>query len=72
MSAKISVYEKQLIREIKGTPEEYLPHLLQIVRLFRESVTLKPADASFRQGWREALSGETRPISELWENIDAE
>lgn len=69
MSAEISVYERQLIREIKGTPEEYLPNLLQIIRLFRESVVLKPAEASFRQGWKEAMAGETRPVSELWEGI---
>ncbi len=72
MSAEISVYEKQLIREIEETPHEYLPNLLQIVRLFRESVVLKPAEDSFRQGWREAMAGETRPVSELWDGIDAE
>ncbi|MEA1907191.1 MAG: hypothetical protein U9N12_09660 [Euryarchaeota archaeon] len=72
MSTEISVCEKQLIREIEETPQEYLPNLLQIVRLFRESVVLKPAEASFRQGWKEAISGETRPISELWDGIDAE
>jgi hypothetical protein len=33
----------KLILEIQQTPEEYLPNLLQIVRLFRESVRLKPA-----------------------------
>jgi len=71
MSTKLSSYEKQLIREIKEVPEEYLPNLIQIVRLFRESVALKPAEASFRQGWKEALSGETIPVSELWNNIDA-
>jgi hypothetical protein len=32
----------KLILEIQETPEEYLPNLLQIVRLFRESVTMKP------------------------------
>ncbi|MCD6209946.1 MAG: hypothetical protein OCU20_04235 [Methanophagales archaeon] len=53
-------------------PEEYLPNLLQIIRLFRESVALKPAEASFRKGWREALAGETMPVSELWEGIDTE
>jgi hypothetical protein len=31
----------KLLLEIQQTPEEYLPNLLQIVRLFRESVTLK-------------------------------
>ena len=72
MSTKTSVYEKQLVSEIKGTPREYLPNLLQIVRLFRESVALKPAEDSFRQGWKEALAGEARPVSELWEGVDAE
>lgn len=72
MSAKFSIYEEKLVREIKGTPEEYLPNLLQIVRLFRKSVLLKPADVSFRQGWKEMLAGETKPVSELWEGIDAE
>lgn len=67
MSAKISFYEEQLLREIKETPEEYLPNLLQIVRLFRESMSLKPAEDRFRQGCEEALAGETRPVSELWE-----
>ena len=72
MSIKTSTYEKQLASEIKGMPKEYLPNLLQIVRLFRESVALKPAEASFRQGWKEAMAGETRPVSELWEGIDGE
>jgi hypothetical protein len=72
MPTKLSVYEEQLVREIRGMPEEYLPNLIQIIRLFRESVELKPAEASFRQGWREALSGETRPVAELWKGINAE
>ncbi|MSS73807.1 MAG: hypothetical protein EXS64_20320 [Candidatus Latescibacteria bacterium] len=70
MAAKVSI-EKQLAREIKSTPEEYLPNLLQLVRLFRESVALKPAEASFHQGWKETQAGETRSVSELWEGIDA-
>jgi hypothetical protein len=41
------------------------------VRLFRESVVLKPAEASFRNGWKEALAGETKPVSNLWGGIDA-
>ena len=72
MRAKLSTYEKQLVHEIKGVPEEYRPNLLQIVRLFRESVELKPAEASFKQGWKEALAGETKPIADLWKGIDAE
>jgi hypothetical protein len=33
---------------------------------------LKTAADSFRQGWKEALSGETLPIEHLWEGIDVE
>lgn len=60
----------RLIEEIKTTPEEYLPALLHIVRVFRESITLKPAESSFRQGWEEAMSGQTMPVGELWTGID--
>jgi hypothetical protein len=69
MATQVSVYAEQLAHKIRETPEEYLPILLEVVRLFRESVTLKPAEASFRQGWKEILAGETKPVSELWEDI---
>ena len=72
MASQASAYEKQLVREIEATPKEYWPNLLQLFRLFRETVALKPADASFRQGWKEAQSGQTRPAAELWDDIDAE
>ena len=63
-------YLEQINREIKATPEEYLPALLNIVRSYRQSVALNPADASFQQGWKEAVEGETLPINELWAGID--
>jgi len=72
MSIEFSLYEKKLINEMKEKPQEYLPNLPQIVRLFRESVMLKPAEVSFYQGWKEAEGGDTRPVSELWDGIDAE
>ncbi len=72
MTTKSMRYEEQLDCEIKKLPGEYLPNLLQIVRLFRESVTLKPAEDSFRQGWKESMAGETRPVSELWGGINAD
>ncbi|MEE4358482.1 MAG: hypothetical protein V2I97_18570 [Desulfococcaceae bacterium] len=65
-------YENLLLKEIKATPEEYLPALLNIIRLFRESVTLKPAEMSFKKGWEEAMSGDTLPLEDLWEGIDAD
>jgi hypothetical protein len=52
-------------------PAEYLPFLLEMMCSLKESVMLKPTAKSFRQGWQEALRGKTRPVSELWEDIDA-
>jgi hypothetical protein len=72
MLSHVATEEDSLIREIEQTPKEYWPNLLQLVRLFRESVTLKPAEASFRQGWGEAMEGQTRPVCDLWDGIDAE
>ncbi|NET65399.1 MAG: hypothetical protein F6K63_13835 [Moorea sp. SIO1G6] len=63
---------EQVIEEIQQTPQEYLPNLLQIVRLFRESVTQNKVEESFRQGWQEAMTGNALPVSELWDGIDAE
>ena len=63
---------EQLLEEIQQTPREYLPNLLQIVRLFRESVTQGTAEESFSQGWQEAMTGNTLPVSQLWDGIDAE
>ena len=70
MATRGSTCEQQLIRQVQETPAEYQSVLLQVVRLFRESVELKPAANSFRQG-KEAQAGETRPASELWEGLDA-
>ena len=72
MGLKPPTYEEQLDFEIKKLPGEYLPNLLQIVRLFRESVMLKPAEDSFSQGCKEAMAGETRPVSELWDSMNAD
>jgi len=52
-------------------PDEYLPALLEIVRLFRETVTLKPAELSFRQGWEEAMNGKLLPLEQLWDGVNA-
>lgn len=65
-------YRDQLHTELNALPEEYLPFLLQVVRSFRESITLKPAAASLRQGWQEAQEGNTYLLETLWTDIDAE
>lgn len=71
MRTVASPFAKELLNEIKATPEEYLPALLEIVRGFRHGILLKPAEESIRQGMKEALAGETLPVSELWKGIDA-
>jgi hypothetical protein len=64
------LYRDQIQEEVGRTPDEYLPQLLQLIRIFRESVALKPVEESLRQAWKEALAGETLPIDELWKGID--
>ena len=64
-----ATYQK-IWEEVERIHSEYLPFLLDMMRAFRESVTLKSAEESFRQGWQEALRGETRPVSELWDDLD--
>ncbi len=71
MSDRTSIYHAQLEKEIRKMPSEYLAGLLNIVRAFRESVALKPSKESFRQGWKEAMKGETMPVERLWDGIDA-
>lgn len=70
MTVYQALYTEKIEQEIQKTPDEYLPMLLEMIRLFRQSVVLKPADESFRQGWQEALKGETMPVSDLWNNLD--
>ncbi len=65
-------YRNQVLAELEALPDEYLPFVLQLVRAFRESLTLKPAEASFRQGWSEARQGVASPVSTLWDGIDVE
>lgn len=72
LNYKIMNYELLILQEIEQTPQEYLPSLLEMIRQFRESVTLKLAEESFSQGWQEALNDNTLPVSQLWDDIDAE
>lgn len=65
-------YREQVLAELDGLPDEYLPFVLQLMRSFRESIALKPAVASFRQGWHEARQGDTSSVATLWDDIDAE
>ncbi len=37
-----------------------------------EEEILESAQESFRQGWYDAMTGNTLPVSQLWEGIDAD
>ena len=72
MNPHQTAYTEEIGHEIKQTPDEYLPMLLEIIRVFRQTITLKPAEDSFCQGWQEAIRDETTPVSDLWVGIDAQ
>ncbi|XZN95437.1 MAG: hypothetical protein ACM65K_21590 [Microcoleus sp.] len=64
------------VLELEGTWEEILAQAakfadrrVRVIVLAEEP--LKSAEDCFRQGWHEAMTGETVPLSELWEGIDA-
>ena len=71
MTTYHATYTDRIRQEVAQTRDEYLPLLLEMIHLFRQSIALKPAEESFRQGWQEALRGETLPINELWTGIEA-
>ena len=45
---------EDLMRELDKIPREHWPNLLQMIRLFRDSVTLKPA--SQQDAWSKAMN----------------
>ena len=63
-------YRSEVLQELERIPPEFLPAALKLLRAFREGVTLPTAQESFRQGWEEALTGQTRPVSELWKDAE--
>lgn len=65
------------VLELEGTWEEILAQAakfsgrrVRVIVLAEEP--LKSAEDCFRQGWHEAMTGETVPLSELWQEINAE
>ena len=65
--------------EIEGTWEEILAQSskfadrrVRIIVLVNEDEEALPSpEESFRQAWLEIKTGKTRPVSELWEGVDA-
>ncbi len=72
MTTSTTTYRQQVLTELDTVPDEYLPFVLQLLRSFHDTVLLKPAGDSFRQGWQEAQRGETYPITTLWDDLNDE
>lgn len=80
MSTTVVTDEEQLVREIREIPAEHWADLLAVIREFRAQVESNGTEEeplpdpveSFRRGWAEAMTGQTRPLSELWKRIEAE
>lgn len=72
MATSIATYKEDILHELEEIPAEYQAIVLEMIRIFNKSIALQSAEQSFRQGWAEALAGETHPIDELWDGIDAE
>ncbi len=72
MTAVQEIIRAQVENEINRIPPEYMENVLRLLRIFRESVVLPSAEDSIRQGWNEALTGDTHPLEELWVGIDVE
>jgi hypothetical protein len=78
------IYQKmtnreKLIEEINQSPDFVVEELLDFLLFIKsrrnqveDDVISESAAESFRQGWHDVVSGNTLPISELWEGIDAE
>ncbi len=65
-------------REAEITPDEAreLSQLLEVEALISalQARALHALDvvANFKQGWKEALTGQTHPVSELWDDVNNE
>lgn len=64
------MYIAQIEQELKQTPIEYLPVLLNIIHAFREGVCQNSAVEDFKAGWEDIQNGRYHPISTLWDDIE--
>lgn len=71
----------KIIQELQDIPEDKLAEIYDIIHYFciglkaeisAEETPTEIVIEGINQGIREALSGETIPLSEMWEGIDAE
>ncbi|WP_414574866.1 hypothetical protein [Anabaena sp. CCY 9402-a] len=71
----------KIIQELRDIPEDKLAEIYELIHSFRinlerdssaEETPTEIVIEGIHQGIKEALSGQTIPLSEMWEGIDAE
>jgi hypothetical protein len=71
----------KIVQELRDLPEDKLAEIYNLIHYLRigleveSSVEETPTEIvieGIHQGIREALSGQTIPLSEMWKGIDAE
>ncbi|MEZ2236337.1 hypothetical protein [Microcoleus sp.] len=83
LQQQVAEYLKEYIADLKDelqwdeSFEKTQPQLVAAAQRAKKEIaladeSLKSAEECFRQGWKEAMTGQTVPLSELWEGIDAE
>lgn len=62
----------EIVNEINNFPEEYLPSLISILKIFKDSLTIKSPEESLKQALIELSEWKTQSIENLWDGIDAQ
>lgn len=71
----------KIVQELRDIPEDKLAEIYNLIHYFRiglevessvEEIPTEIVIEGIHQGIREALSGQTIPLSEMWKGIDAE
>ena len=72
---------QKIVEELQDIPEDKLAEIYDIIHRFRlglegdlaaEETPTETVIEGIHQGIREALSGQTIPLAEMWEGIDVE
>jgi hypothetical protein len=83
LQQQVAEYLKEYIADLKDELQweesfkKTQPQLVAAAQQAKQEIvlgdeTLKSAEECFRQGWHEAMTGQTVSLSELWDGIDAE
>ena len=72
MMSSLELREKIKLRELLDRDIAVTQQKIQNPPPQETSQELEPAIESFRRGWDDVMNGRTKPISELWDGIDAD